>query len=129
MTAFLLFISLAFASVSAHGAEVPLNYKDIHGVTQEEIDSIEALKARGRSFSYAGSLSSETFAGKDQQIMGFTAHLCRLLSQLFEARFVPAVYDWEEMVNGMVFFFFFLIKPLIFREISPAPPSGPWFTS
>ena len=101
MMAFLLFTSLAFASVSAHGAEAPLNYKDIHGVTQEEIDSIEALKARGRSFSYAGSLSSETFAGKDQQIMGFTAHLCRLLSQLFQTRFVPAVYDWEEMVNGM----------------------------
>jgi len=87
--------------VSAQGAEKSPDYKNIPGVTQQEIDAIEALQNSGRTLSYGSVLSTEAFYDKNGQIAGYTADLCALLSQLFGMEFVPALYDWPAIVEGM----------------------------
>ena len=87
--------------VLAHEPENIPHYSDIPGVTQEEIDTIRAMKAERRTFSYATVLSTESFVGKDGQLAGYTADLCVLLTQMFDMPFVPAWHDWHEIVAGM----------------------------
>ena len=78
-----------------------LKYKDIPGVTQEEIDSIEALKNDGRIFSYAMVFSTEAFLNEKGQVSGYTAGFSRLLSQLFDMQFVPYLHGWDDLVAGL----------------------------
>jgi len=74
-------------------------YKDIPGVTQEEISAIEALKSGRNSFSYGSLLSTEAFVLPDSSYAGFTAKFCKLLSELFGISFVQKMYEWGELVH------------------------------
>ncbi|MDR2964308.1 MAG: hypothetical protein LBU88_00845, partial [Treponema sp.] len=47
------------------------SYRDIPGVTGEEIAAIEALKAEGRSFSFGNIYSTEGFVLSDGSCTGF----------------------------------------------------------
>ena len=96
-----LLVIITAAGISANGAEQPLNYKTVSGVTQTEIDAIEALKSGRRTFSYGTMLSTEAFQNEDGKIDGYAIYLCQLLSQLFEIEFVPSVYDWDELFEGI----------------------------
>ena len=101
VTLFAICLLMTSVGVSAQGAEKSLDYKGIPGVTQQEIDSIEALKNSGRVFSYGSVLSTEAFYDKNGRIVGYTADLCALLSQLFGMEFVPSLHDWPAIVEGM----------------------------
>jgi len=76
-------------------------YKGVPGVTQEEVNAIESLKRNGRAFSFGSLLSTEAFMDEGGKVSGYTANLCRLLSQLFGIPFVPALHDWETLVEGL----------------------------
>ena len=99
----LLFMGLTCTRTDALAQEtVPaIPYTDIPGITGEEIGSIEALKSEGRVFSYASLLSTETFLNEHGEIDGYTARVTRLLSQLFGIQFVPSIYNWDEISNGI----------------------------
>ena len=101
--AILLVMCIAIFCVSnlAQGAEQNLNYRAVPGVTQEEIDAIEALKDCGRVFSYGALFSAEAYFDKNGQVVGYTADLCRLLSQLFDIKVVPSIYGWTDILEGM----------------------------
>ena len=86
---------------SAQEARRPLNYRIIPGVTQDEVDAIDALRASGRSFSYGSVTSTESFLDNNGEIAGYTADLCVLLSQLFEIEFTPSLHDWGDIVSGL----------------------------
>ena len=88
-------------TVSAQWEEPDLDYMAIPGVTQEEIDSIEALQRSGRTFSYGVMPSTEAFLDENGQLAGYAANLCRLLSQLFDIQFVPSLHDWDALVEQM----------------------------
>ena len=78
------------------------SYRDIPGVTEEEIAAIEALKAQRGSFSYGSGSSTEAFRTQDQRLMGFTPLFCKLLLDLFGIPFVPEVVnDWYHLINGV----------------------------
>ena len=77
------------------------NFRDIPGVTQEEIAAIEAMQASGRVFSYGAGLSTEFFRDESGQFDGYTVDLCRYLSTLFGIEFIPSLYDWEGITDGM----------------------------
>ena len=85
----------------AQSAEIILDYKRIPGVTQEEINAIEAIKNSGRTFSYGALLTFETFVDENGQLSGYTPDLCRLLSQMFGIEFVPVQYEWDELLAGI----------------------------
>ena len=82
------------------------SYREIPGITDEEISAIEALKSARQSFSYASAPSTEAFtlsdnALSDNVIAGFTAMLCELLSQLFGIPFVLEIHEWDDLKNGI----------------------------
>ena len=77
------------------------SYRDIPGVTEEEITAIEALK-RGRDRLFYGALmSTEAFVDDRGEIMGYTHRLCDALSSLFGVRFVPRLHDWDDLLNRL----------------------------
>jgi signal transduction histidine kinase/DNA-binding response OmpR family regulator/ABC-type amino acid transport substrate-binding protein len=82
--------TLAFAS-----------YRDIPGITNDEIAAIEALKEKKPFFVYGMLSSNETFTGENGEIGGFSALFCGWLSRLFEIPFMPAIYDWGDLFAGL----------------------------
>ncbi|MDR0448369.1 MAG: transporter substrate-binding domain-containing protein, partial [Treponema sp.] len=76
------------------------SYKDIPGVSQEEINAIEEFRKSGRSFIYGAYLTSECFEDKGR-MGGFTALFCRWLGNLFDLDFTPVIYEWVDLLEGL----------------------------
>jgi len=76
------------------------SYRDIPGVTDEEIRAVEALKEQGRPFVYGMLYTSEAFS-ENGEIRGFAALLCDWLSELFGIPFAPAIHDWDVLLAGL----------------------------
>jgi PAS domain S-box-containing protein len=77
------------------------SYRDIPGVTEDEIKAIEALREKISFFNYGMSESTETFIGENGEIGGYSALFCKWLSQLFGIPFKPAIYEWGDLVDGI----------------------------
>ena len=76
-------------------------YKDIPGVTAEEIAAIESLKAAKGKFSYGSLLSSEAFPLSDDSYGGFTGKYCKLLSELFGVEFAFEIHEWDDLMANL----------------------------
>ncbi len=76
------------------------SFRDIPGVTGEEIAAIEALQKSGEPLVYAAIESGEAFE-RDGEIYGFTAMYCRLMSGLFGLEFQPRIYAWSDILAGL----------------------------
>ena len=78
------------------------SYKDIPGVTNEEIRYIEALRDQFDVFTYGGlAPTSEMFFDENGEIQGFTGLFCDFLTELFDIPFEPAVYEWDDLLSGL----------------------------
>ncbi|MDR1396052.1 MAG: transporter substrate-binding domain-containing protein, partial [Deltaproteobacteria bacterium] len=77
------------------------DYRRIPGVTQEDIEAIEAIRADRSSFVFALNPSIEMFVDDSGSMGGFSALLCRWLSQLFGIPFVPQSMEWGPMIEGL----------------------------
>jgi len=89
------------AGISLTDSVAVTNYRDIPGVTIEEIQDIEALREKRPYFVYGTLSNTETFVGEKGKIEGFTALFCEWLSRLFEIPFKPAIYNWGDLVAGL----------------------------
>ncbi|GBU26747.1 hypothetical protein R84B8_00259 [Treponema sp. R8-4-B8] len=76
-------------------------YRDIPGVTGDEIAAIEAFKEKHSSFVYGMGYSTETFISEKGEIDGFTALFCEWLSRFFGIPFKPAIFEWDDLINGI----------------------------
>jgi diguanylate cyclase (GGDEF)-like protein len=76
-------------------------YRDIPGVTEEEIAGIEALKSGRDKFSYGNIPATEAFIKPDGSYGGFTKKFCDLLSGLFGISFVQEMYEWDELLEAL----------------------------
>ncbi|MDL2234874.1 transporter substrate-binding domain-containing protein [Christensenellaceae bacterium OttesenSCG-928-L17] len=76
-------------------------YQEIPGVTQAEIDAIEAIKATRSGFVYGMNYTTETFRNAVGEISGFSRLYCDWLGDLFGISFSPAIYEWGDLVDGM----------------------------
>ena len=96
-------------------------YRDIPGVTQDEIAAIEALKAGRDTLVYGALLSTEAFIDDRGEVAGYTRRLCAELSSLFGMSFAPRLYGWDDLLdrlaNGSVDFSGDLIPTPARREI------------
>ena len=107
--AFLAILLCVFSANGYSGAawdEMPqvgaiTTYRDIPGVTEEEIAAIEALKSAKNKFSYGALLTTEAFVLPDGSLTGFTAKFCQLLSEIFGIRFVPEIYEREALMDKL----------------------------
>ena len=79
-----------------------LTYRDIPGITGEEIAALDALLATHTSFTYLMPLGTECFFTEDGSLQGFSTSVCARLSGLFGVPFVPTVVQWDALMPGML---------------------------
>ena len=107
----LAFLALAALGCSRSGTEdldgnsayeAPrLHYKDIPGITPQEITEIEALRAKYPKFVYAVMPGGEAFNDGRGGLGGFSAKVCELLTYMFGMPFEPRVYEWDELLAAL----------------------------
>ncbi|MDR3318513.1 MAG: transporter substrate-binding domain-containing protein, partial [Clostridiales bacterium] len=100
--------STLFGCAPASGeSDIPLytSYKEIPGITDADIAAVEAIRRDVRwtdGFTYGINPSSEAFLREDGvEIGGFSAVFCVYLSELFDIKFTPALYEWTPLIDGL----------------------------
>ena len=76
------------------------SYREVPGVTEDEIKGIEALRKQGRTFVYAMLSGPEAFE-ENGEIRGFAALFCEWLTKLSGIPFKPALSRWDELIAGL----------------------------
>jgi PAS domain S-box-containing protein len=77
------------------------SFRDIPGVTAEEIAAIEALQQKTGAFTYGMTMTTETFQKEDNEIGGYATLFCGWLTDMFGIPFKPAIYSWEGLWSGL----------------------------
>lgn len=77
------------------------SYKEIPGVSDEDIAAVEALKKNNESFNYGMFESTETFYDEHGNIDGFSVMLCEELTSLFGIKFTPVIVGWDDLIDGL----------------------------
>lgn len=77
------------------------NYREIPGVTPEEIAAVEALKYKYGSFTIGMNYATDAFVSEDGSIGGYSRLFREWLTQLFDIPFETAIYEWDNLVAGL----------------------------
>ena len=77
------------------------SYSDIPGVTLDELQAIEAIKAERHNFILGVLPSSEAFVSPDGTKQGFIPMLCDLLSGLFDIQFTEEPHGMDSLLKGI----------------------------
>jgi PAS domain S-box-containing protein len=97
-------------SVESAGTQFPFaSFRDIPGVTADEIAAIEALRGRYDHFVYGVAHTTEAFpvyTGQNNEssnyvVGGYAARLCEWLTGLFGIPFRPAFNEWSTLISGL----------------------------
>ena len=100
--ALIIFLTGCSASTGQeYTTQVPLSYAEIPGVTQEDIDAIEALRAKTTAFTYGFLLSSEAFYAENDTYGGFVSLLYEHISELFGFDFIPQECEWDGLLEKL----------------------------
>jgi len=85
------------------GIEYPefISYREIPGITAEEIDAVEKIKTQRDSLVYAVNYTTEAFIGENNNIGGYAALFCGWLSGLFGIPFEPKITEWDDLIAGL----------------------------
>ena len=73
------------------------DYRNIPGVSEEDIEAIEALKKSGVRLTYGTMRSGEAFDLFDGSKGGFAMMFCDLMSRMFGIPFDHQFYEWDEL--------------------------------
>jgi signal transduction histidine kinase/ActR/RegA family two-component response regulator len=77
------------------------SYRDIPGVTEEEIAAIESLRRSTALFTYGMTMSTECFRDEDNTARGFAVLMCDWLTDLFGIKFRPVIFEWDMLLRGL----------------------------
>jgi PAS domain S-box-containing protein len=82
------------------------SFRDIPGVTEDEIAAIEALQQAvlqktNAYFVYGMTYTTEAFLDENGQVNGYAALICEWLTGLFGIRFQPEIYAWNDLLNQL----------------------------
>jgi signal transduction histidine kinase/ABC-type amino acid transport substrate-binding protein len=91
------------ASPSLGGEVSPFaSFRDIPGITAEEIAAIEELRAHRTSFIFgAEPNTTEAVDIGDGKITGFGGFLCDWLTDFFGIPFIPEIYSFANIIKGL----------------------------
>jgi len=78
-----------------------INFRNITGITNEEIKAIEALQKKYKSFTYGMIFSTEAFIGKNGAILGYAPLFCDWLSNMFGIPFKIEFYELDDLQNKL----------------------------
>jgi signal transduction histidine kinase/CheY-like chemotaxis protein/ABC-type amino acid transport substrate-binding protein len=107
LAGFLFFICLAVACSEHPVAPVDDNsnylrdYRAIPGVTKEEIQAVEALKANHKRFTCGLIFSEDAFENREGEGGGIAIKLCLILSEMFGIPFDYEFYKWESLLPAL----------------------------
>ena len=79
-----------------------ISFRDIPGVTEEEILAIEALQKENHTFLYGAVQSSEAFLTENGEVGGYTALFCEWLTNVFGLLFKPVHIDYSELFTVLL---------------------------
>ena len=100
-------IMFLFASCEKFAGNYPdkpeqyTSFRNVPGVTNEEIKAIESLKSEYEYFIYGMPLSTEAFTNKNGEVSGYAALLCEWMTKLFGIPFQPRLYEWLDLLDGL----------------------------
>jgi hypothetical protein len=83
------------------------SFRDVPGVTAQEIAAIEVLQQEHSAFIYGMTLNTEAFLIKsgesvtDNVVGGYSALLCQWLTGLFGIPFEPVIFDRNDLLLGL----------------------------
>ena len=77
------------------------SYLEVPGITEDEIRSIAALRARGEPLIYAASRSTELFIDQNDSHGGYTVLLTNWLSDFFNLEFQCEIMSLTAMLDGL----------------------------
>jgi len=82
------------STVTLSDTQSPFNsFRDIPGITEEEIASIEELRKENNFFTYGMLLSTDAFIMSNGEVGGYAAFFCEWLTGLFDIKFQPLVLE------------------------------------
>ncbi|MCL2610333.1 MAG: transporter substrate-binding domain-containing protein, partial [Defluviitaleaceae bacterium] len=87
--------------VNAAPAVYFTSFRDVPGVTEEEIIAIELLIEQHDYFIYGMLKNDEAFYTINGEITGFAARMTGWLTELFGIPFIPAIFEWTELIDGL----------------------------
>jgi len=90
------------AEKSSDEGNVYMSYLDIPDVTPEEAEAVERLRGEYDSFSFGMVPSTELFVDTyTGELDGYSALFCAWLTELFGIEFIPAQYEWGDLLAGL----------------------------
>ena len=104
---FLLLLGIFFAGCDTDNPRASFktveysDYRQIPGVTSDEIDAIERLRANNASFVFGMPEGVSCFRRENGSLDGYSVLFCNWLSDLFGIPFNPVIYEWNELINGI----------------------------
>ncbi|MDR2730625.1 MAG: PAS domain-containing protein [Treponema sp.] len=78
-----------------------ISFRDVPGITGDEINAIEALQKKYSSFVYGVNLSAEAFTGEDGEVRGYSALFCGWLTEMFGIPLKIGFYEWDDLLKGL----------------------------
>jgi len=85
----------------ADGGFAYISFLNVPGVTAEEIEAIERIRARRDGFVFAMIDSAEAFLLEDGSVGGFGAYFASWLGRLFGIPFTVKILEWDELIAGL----------------------------
>ena len=79
-------------------------YREIPGVTEDEISAIESIRGRFDHFVYGALPGTESFHAENGDIRGYSAFLCEWLTGLFGIPFKPELAEHDDLKAGLANF-------------------------
>jgi ABC-type amino acid transport substrate-binding protein len=76
-------------------------YRDIPGVTIDEIAAVESFRKQNRHFVYGVTPSTEAFITEYGEVGGYAALFCEWLSTLFGIGFHPEIMEWGDILEKL----------------------------
>ncbi|GHU98609.1 hypothetical protein FACS1894211_02640 [Clostridia bacterium] len=77
------------------------SFRDVPGVTAEEIAAVDKLSAEYASFVFGANPGTEAFDGENGKIGGYAALFCEYLTELFGIPFQVQTYEWGDLIAGL----------------------------
>ncbi|MDR2786761.1 MAG: transporter substrate-binding domain-containing protein, partial [Candidatus Accumulibacter sp.] len=100
LAVFLMAVSV-LALADAKNDAFPANFRDIPGITQEEIQALEKVLAKRKTFSYGVMEGSECFYRDDGSLDGYTVMLIESVRELFGIAIEIKTYKWNALRQGI----------------------------
>jgi len=81
-----------------------ISYREIPGVTDDEIKAVEKLKAEKDHFVFSVLPTTEAFYDENGKIGGYFALFCEWLTGMFGIPFVPEFIEWDDYLAKLASF-------------------------